>query len=660
LPRLSVVLLVRGRQAWVEPTVRSVLGQESADAELVAIDHASPDHAPEILDRLASADDRMAVRHLAAGDEARGAAVEAAAGEYLWCIEPGDELLPGSLARVVARLADQPDLLIVGHSVADALNRLRRGPRLPAKPDVGALARTTGGAVHDKVVRRDLEPGWTGLLTAGTIAVEREPALVHRPQPRDVLAEYEAAFAAVPADRAALLVEPMLRDVFAELERSDDPRALFARLADAYRRHHAGPLPTGPVWRARIQALERGVYPAYRAVEQARSARASISRFRGRTTERARTARIERHYRRQLEQPLDPELAVYAAYWFRGYACNPRAIYEKARELVPEVRGVWAVKESAADTIPPGVEHVIAGSPEYYDAIARASVLVNNVNFPDHLVARQGAVHVQTHHGTPLKRMGLDLRETAVAGRRMDFNGLLRRVGRWDYSVSQNVFSTLVWERVYPGHYESLEVGYPRNDVLATATEADVARARTALGIAGNQTAVLYAPTHREYLNGFAPTVDLARLADALGPDHVLLVRLHYFYDSDPLLRRLHDAGAIRDVASHPSIEELSLAADVLLTDYSSLMFDYAVLDRPIVIHAPDWDTYRTMRGTYFDLMAEPPGTVTRTEPELIDALSTRASWGEEPAVRRHAFRERFCSLDDGRAAERVVRRLWP
>ena len=139
-----------------------------------------------------------------------------------------------------------------------------------------------------------------------------------------------------------------------------------------------------------------------------------------------------------------------------------------------------------------------------------------------------------------------------------------------------------------------------------------------------------------------------------------MLARLHYFYDADPLLRELHRAGRIRDVAAHPSIEELCLAADVLVTDYSSLMFDYAVLDRPIVIHAPDWEIYRALRGTYFDLMAEPPGVVARTDDELVDALRVAGGVGRRGGAPRAAFRARFCSLDDGRAAERVVRRVWP
>jgi CDP-glycerol glycerophosphotransferase len=291
--------------------------------------------------------------------------------------------------------------------------------------------------------------------------------------------------------------------------------------------------------------------------------------------------------------------------------------------------------------------------------IARAQYFVNNVNFPDHLVKRPGTVHVMTHHGTPLKQMGLDLQRHPVTGSRMNFPALLRRCRRWDFSVSANVFSTLIWERVYPTRYESIESGYPRNDVLARAGEAETAAARANLGLDPGQVAVLYAPTHREYQQGYVPVLDLAAAADALGPEFVLLARLHYFHEADPVLRDLHRQGRLRDVAAHPSIEELCLAADVLVTDYSSLMFDYAVLDRPIVIHAPDWETYRSIRGTYFDLMTEGPGLVTRTEAQLAAALRSRAAWDEASSRSRAAFRERFCSLEDGHAAERVVRRVW-
>lgn len=145
--------------------------------------------------------------------------------------------------------------------------------------------------------------------------------------------------------------------------------------------------------------------------------------------------------------------------------------------------------------------------------------------------------------------------------------------------------------------------------------------------------------------------LDLAALARRLGDDWLLLARAHYFYGG----LDLGAGGAVMDVSGHPSIEALCIASDALVTDYSSIMFDYAVLDRPIVIHAPDWEEYRDKRGTYFDLMAEPPGPVSRTEAELAEALLA----GDAAPDLRSAFRARFCSLDDGRAAERVVRRVW-
>ncbi|MGH3042433.1 MAG: CDP-glycerol glycerophosphotransferase family protein [Gaiellaceae bacterium] len=372
----------------------------------------------------------------------------------------------------------------------------------------------------------------------------------------------------------------------------------------------------------------------------------------------ARRTALRLYYRAQLRMPIEPDLAVFASYWYRGYSCNPRAIYEKLRDEAPWVRGVWVVKREHEGSVPAGVDYVVAWTRDYYRLIARAKYFVNNANFPNELVKREGTIHVQTHHGTPLKTMGLDLRGAYFAGVRMNFDRLLERVERWDYSISSNAFSTAIWKRVYPARYETLEVGYPRNDALVNATQAEVEQLRERLGVGSGQRAILFAPTHREYLRDYVPTVDLARLVEELGPDYVILARLHYFY-GEAGASQLGSSEGIVDVTRHPSIEELCLAADVLLTDYSSIMFDYAVLDRPIVIHAPDWETYREKRGTYFDLLAEPPGVVTTTDEELADAFRSGAAWSEDARRLRAAFQARFASLDDGCAAERVVRRVW-
>lgn len=368
-------------------------------------------------------------------------------------------------------------------------------------------------------------------------------------------------------------------------------------------------------------------------------------------------------YQAYRRLPIDDKLAVYGAYWYRGYACNPRAIYEAARDLAPDVHGVWVVERAHAEKMPAGVDYVIAGSPRYLRVMATARYLVNNVNFPHELAKRPGSVHVQTQHGTPLKTLGLDLREHPAAAAGMNFDRLAEHVARWDYLIAPNPHAGDAFRRAYPGDYELLETGYPRNDRLVRADATAAAAARAALGLAEHETAVLYAPTFRDDHSEAEVLLDPARLAADLGPGHVVLTRAHYFEataEAQPATGQPETAGArVLDVSAHPSVEELCLAADVLVTDYSSLMFDYACLDRPIVLYTPDLARYQAVRGTYFDITAQPPGAVATTPEQLAATLTDGTATGAAAGAARAAFRERFCVWEDGHAAERVVRRVF-
>src|SRR5215213_80844 len=503
MPLLTFVLVAEGDDVHLGDGAARLLGPELADVEIVVVGDASR------LATLAGGDPRVTLVAARPGDRAaaRNLALDAARGDYVWFLQPEDRLEPGTIAGVAERLrASAPDVLLASRGTHRRLvDRVARdgGTTLERRP---GLADAVPG-LADKVLRcehlhalgarfaagahGELPVTWPALLSAERIAAAPGPrgaAAGAEPPPEgpaeaafagdDAVFAYLAAHPELPAERRRLVLPAMLRRGLAELDRVPraERQAYFEALAAAWRRHRRGdePLRGGRAARLEARLVERGDFRAFTLTRAALRGGRGLSRRRARLERRARRGgrdlrrrRLERHYRARLRQPIDPDLAVFAAYWYRGYACNPRAIYEKARELVPDMRGVWVVKPDAVDTLPAGVEHVLPDTPEYYDVLARARFFVNNVNFPNHLVKREGTIHVMTHHGTPLKRMGMDLQHAAGAGSRMDFAALMRRCARWDYSISSNPFSTEVWERVYPtDYYETLEVGYPRNDVL--------------------------------------------------------------------------------------------------------------------------------------------------------------------------------------------------
>jgi len=713
LPRFTLVVPAFKVQGYLRACLDSVLEQDFGDFEVVAVDDCSPDASGAILDEYAAQDDRVRVLHLPQNvglGRARNAGLKQARGDYVLFLDSDDTLTPGSLSAIAERLdaTDDPDILIYDYARTYWDGRVLRNQRedllrerepatfsLEQRPELLDLLQI----VWNKAYRRDFieehgfefPPGyyedapWTfcSLITAKRIAV-LDRICVHYRQRRqggnilrtvsrkhfDVFDQYDRIFQYV-AEHPDLdhwrpeLFRKMVDHYLTVLDRPgrlpQSARAEFFRkaAADYRRRKPDNFVRPGGVRGQKYRLLALGSYPALAGLKAVNRTRHTLSKSGRRRIQGAKRQVMNAHYRTQLRLPLDENLAVFSAYWSRSYACNPAAIDAELARRAPHIRRVWAVRAGDVHKIPEGVDVVRVGSREYWTAMARAKYLVNNVNFGDSVVKREGSVHIQTHHGTPLKSMGLDQRDYPGSAHGMDFEKLLARCDRWDYSLSSNRHSTAVWERVYPCSYVSLETGYPRNDVLLNATAEDVLAARRELGIADGTTAILYAPTHREYEPGFVPRLDLVRFAEQLGPDTTLLIRGHYFYDASPELAALRAGGRIVDVSSHPTVERLYLAADALVTDYSSAMFDYANLDRPIVIYADDWEIYSAVRGTYFDLLQEPPGAVATTQDELAEILNSGA-WNDGASAKlRAAFRERFCDFDDGRAAERVVRHIF-
>lgn len=354
-----------------------------------------------------------------------------------------------------------------------------------------------------------------------------------------------------------------------------------------------------------------------------------------------------------LRRPLDPHLVVYTTLWHRTPRGNPLAIYRAQQEFAPHLRGVWIVRRKDVPSIPDGFDYVRPRTIAYLKLTATASYFVDDANPYWSLPPREGQVYVQTHHGTALKYMGADRHYSGKRPSDTSIVTMHRRAQRWTHSLTTGPYLTEVWERAYQNGCVQLPTGFPRNDALVRPSPQRRADARARLGLEDHHRAVLYMPTWRTRLGPREGDFDLEAFATAMPDDVRLLVRDHYFHDAGS---HAHSSERLIEVSVDWEVEDLYLASDLLVTDYSSAMFDYALVDRPIVLFCHDWDRYRFERGTYFDVVADPPGQVVHTAAQLLASLVDEEYESPDHAARRASYRERFSPYDRGDAAERVVR----
>ena len=230
-----------------------------------------------------------------------------------------------------------------------------------------------------------------------------------------------------------------------------------------------------------------------------------------------------------------------------------------------------------------------------------------------------------------------------------------REANEWSLLVAQNPHSTKVFRQAYAYAGEIIESGYPRNDALFDSGELR-RQVRDTLNIPKGNTVVLYAPTWRDNSAGKPDLIQAGAMADALGPDFTVLLRGH----SVSLRRGLNvEAAGVIDVTSFNDPSGLMAAADVLLTDYSSIMFDFSVTEKPIIFYVPDWDEYTgSGRGVYFDLADKAPGPLCRTRGEVIAALEDLTEGHRMYHEAYSAWRKEFNPWDNPRSSVAVFSRI--
>ena len=349
---------------------------------------------------------------------------------------------------------------------------------------------------------------------------------------------------------------------------------------------------------------------------------------------------------------IQDDLALFEANMGSSAFDNPRAVYEELRKTHPDIRVTWSFNgDRRVEAELPDGPRVRRGSLRYLWVLARAKFLVDNQSFPDYFVKRDGQHYLQTWHGIPYKKIGFDLVWTMSKKER---RRVTNAVAAWDGLVAPSPYFEEVFRPAFDYHGPLVRGGQPRNDELPRLVEKQ-ADLRKKLDIGLTQKVVLYAPTFRDGSRGSRDEsllFDLEKWRERFGGEVTLLIRSHY-------LNRFaipeSFKGSCIDVSDYGNTAELYAISDLLVTDYSSVMFDFAHVGRPIVIYAPDFEEFtQRSRGAYFDLREHSPGRFAVTDEELLDAVSEGLDSAGEPKE-LVGFREKFCGPEDGAAAQRSV-----
>jgi len=370
--------------------------------------------------------------------------------------------------------------------------------------------------------------------------------------------------------------------------------------------------------------------------------------------------------------PIINDLILFESNVGRNYSGNPKYIYEEMvrQGFDKRFRLVWILEDLNTE-IPGMTKKVRRSRMKYYYYMARAKVWVFDTREPSHILKRDQGFYIQTWHGTPLKKLGMDLNDVFMSGV-VDIktykSNFYRDTRKWDFLLSQNNFSTEIFKGAF-GFAENISqfkkiwtYGYPRNDILKTNNnDGDINNIKEDLKIPKDKKVLLYAPTwrdnefHRRSIYKFVTAMDFNLLKEKLSEEYLIIVKYHYLVLDD--IDWSDYEGFVYSFGADVDIANLYLVSDMLITDYSSVMFDYSILNRPMFFFMYDLESYRDeLRGFYFDVLDEIPGPISKTTEELIKDMEEYDYNLYEKKYR--AFQDKYNKNDDGKASQRVIDRI--
>lgn len=344
---------------------------------------------------------------------------------------------------------------------------------------------------------------------------------------------------------------------------------------------------------------------------------------------------LKKFYNKEI---INDRLIVFEAYMGRQYSCSPKSLYKAMLEddEYKDFIKVWAFKKPKEheDLLKNDNTVVVKyKSKQYYKYYSTAKYWVTNSRIPNEIKKHPDQIYIQCWHGTPLKKLGLDIENytgTKISTKDLHHNYKVD-AQRYSYLVSpSNFFNEKITSAFGLKDIGKdnifIEKGYPRNDFLYEFTEDDCERIKENLNIPRNKKVILYAPTWRENQHepGVGYTYDLGLnfdiLQKELEDEYVILFRAHYFISNAFNFEKYN--GFIINASNHDDINELYIVSDMLITDYSSVFFDYANLSRPIIFYMYDFEEYKNKMRDFYLSVKDLPGPIVKDEINLLKEIN--------------------------------------
>ena len=348
----------------------------------------------------------------------------------------------------------------------------------------------------------------------------------------------------------------------------------------------------------------------------------------------------------------DDKLILFNSFAGRKFDDSPKAIFDEMKkdQRFKGYKLVWAFHQPEKFAVD-GAEKIKTDGFKYFITVISARVWITNSSVERGLnIKGKNNYFFNTWHGTPLKRMGSDI----SADNESFGNKRSKKISSYDAFCSQGNYETEIFSRAFRiPKQRFIEAGLPRNDILANYTEEYRRQLREKLNIRPDQTVILYCPTFREYDREgnlgvvMAPPVDLKKWERELGNGYVFFMRAHYEVSK---AMTAENSFFVRDMTDYPDLNELYIAADLLISDYSSVFFDYSITGKPMLHFCYDYDKYSSERGMYFDIREKISGA--ETEDGLIALI--KGMNAEEERKKTAAFRSQYVNFY-GSAAKKAV-----